>query len=251
MVTLLLLLWLVPGCFGSVIGSGNLETRDFDYSDFTRLEVGNAFRVEVNPSESFSISITLDDNMFDYLYVSKSGETLKIRLKSGYRYSNHTAIAEVAMPEIQRLELSGATSGTVEGFSSIRDFTAEISGASSLDIAFMTTGGVDFGLSGASRLAGNIVAGGDARFNLSGASSIALSGSADDLNADASGASHLELDDFTVRNANIEFSGASNGTVNMDGTLNVDLSGASHLYYIGEVILGDIDISGGSSISRK
>jgi hypothetical protein len=33
--------------------------------------------------------------------------------------------------------------------------------------------------------------------------------------------------------------------------MDADLSGASHLYYIGEPTLGDIDISGGSSIGEK
>ena len=61
----------------------------------------------------------------------------------------------------------------------------------------------------------------------------------------------MDLEGLPIKNADIELSGASNGTVNLDGTLNADLSGASHLYYAGEPTLGDIDISGASSISRK
>ena len=250
-VVVLLLLLLVPGCFGLITGSGNLETREFNYSDFTRIEVGNAFEVEVVQSGSFGISVTADDNIFDYLNVAKSGETLKIWLKSGYSYGNHTAIAEISMPQLYQLDFSGATHGIVRGFSSSHDFNLELSGASSLNINDMTAGNLRFGISGASSVTGNIVADGDAHFNLSGASSVSLSGSADDLDADASGASSLGLDDFTVHNVSIELSGASNGTINLDGTLNADLSGASRLYYIGEPTLGDLDTSGSSSISKK
>ena len=251
MAAILLVILLVPGCFGSMTGSGNLETQEFNYSDFTRVEVGNAFEVEVVPSSSFSIVITADDNIFDYLNVSKSGETLRIWLRSGYHYRNYTARAEITMPELYRLELSGATSGNIGGFSSAHDFILGLSGASSLNISDMTAGDIRFDLSGASSLNGSITADGNARFEVSGASSVTLSGSANDLNADVSGASHLGLDNFPVDNANIELSGASNGTINLDGTLNADLSGASHLYYIGEPTMGDIDRSGGASISKK
>jgi len=250
-VALLLSLWLVSGCLGSVAGSGNLETREFDFSDFTRVEVGNAFEVEVVQSGSFGISVTADDNIFEYLSVAKSGEMLKIRLKSGYSYSNHTAIVEISMPQLYAVEFSGATSGSVQGFSSSHDFEVELSGASSLYITDMETGAIDFDASGASSITGNITANGDAGLNISGASSVILSGSADDLNADVSGASKLGFDDFTVHNADIGLSGASNGTVSMDGVLNAEVSGASRLYYIGEPTLGDLDISGGSSISKR
>jgi hypothetical protein len=251
MVTVLLVAWLAAGCYGTIRGSGDLETREFDFSDFTRVEVGTAFEVEVVQSDSFSIRIIMDDNIFEYLDVSRSGETLEIRLKSGYGYVSYTSIIEITMPELHKLGFSGATSGMVSGFSSTQDLDVELSGASSLNILGMAAGDIDFKLSGASDLTGSITADGDARFNVSGASSVVLSGSADDLDADVSGASSLDLEDFPVGNASIGLSGASNGTVNLDGTLNADVSGASHLSYIGEPTLGDLETSGASSISRK
>jgi len=251
MVAILLIAWLMAGCYGNIRGSGDTETREFSFSNLTRVEVGNAFEVEVVKSDSFSIFITMDDNIFDYLDVSKSGETLKIRLKSGYGYISYTTKAEITMPELYKLGFSGATSGTVEGFSSAQDLAIELSGASSLDMLGMTAGNVDFKISGASKLTGSIMAGGDAEFNLSGASSVNLSGLADDLDAGVSGASRLDLENFSVNNASIGFSGASSGTVNMEGTLDANLSGASHLYYIGEPTLGVIDTSGASNINKK
>jgi len=247
---MLLVVLLVPGCFGIITGSGNLETQEFDYSDFTRVEVGYALEVEVIQSSSFSISITADDNIFNYMDVSKSGETLKIRLKPGYSYTSYTAIAEITMPELYRLDLSGATHGSVQGFSSSHDFVLELSGASSLDMVEMAAGDIKFEVSGASHLTGSITAD-DAEFDISGASSVTLSGSANDLDANVSGASHLEIEDFPVHNADVNLSGASSGTINMDGTLDANLSGASHLYYIGEPTLGSLDISGSSTIGEK
>ena len=78
-----------------------------------------------------------------------------------------------------------------------------------------------------------------------------VTGSGQDLISEVSGASDLKLDNFTVGNVDIEVSGASDAVVNMDGTLNATVSGASSLYYIGSPVMGDIDISGASSVQQK
>ena len=98
---------------------------------------------------------------------------------------------------------------------------------------------------------GSIKGSGDARFTLSGASRVRVEGAADNLFIQASGASDLELSNFPVHNADVNLSGASRANVNLDGRLDADLSGGSHLIYIGEPTMGDINTSGGSTISKK
>jgi len=58
---------LLVGCGGMMIGSGDLATEEFNFSDFTRVEVGSAFEVEIVQSDSYRVSITADDNLFDYI----------------------------------------------------------------------------------------------------------------------------------------------------------------------------------------
>ena len=48
-----------------VVGSGSLVTRDMDFTGFTAIEVGNSFEVRITRSESYNVSITADDNVFD------------------------------------------------------------------------------------------------------------------------------------------------------------------------------------------
>ena len=92
---------------------------------------------------------------------------------------------------------------------------------------------------------------GDAIFMLSGASKVELDGSAKDINVNASGASQVKLSRFSVDNAQVLLSGASTGTIYLDGTLDADLSGASKLSYIGEPTMGNVNTSGGSTLSKK
>ena len=214
-----------------LVGSGDLETEAYAFSDFTEVEIGSAFEFEIQQSSSYNISITADDNVMEYVTVSKDGQTLKIGLRLFHPIGGHVTLrASVAMPQLRGLTASGATRGTISGFSSTED--------------------LDIGVSGASRVTGDITAG-NVVFDISGASTIELEGSADNMDATASGASHLNLDDFVVNNADVNLSGASSGTVNLDGRLDANLSGASNLWYIGEPTMGDIDTSGASAVRKK
>jgi hypothetical protein len=250
---ILLMSGLSAGCVREgVPGSGDLTTQEFNFSDFTRVEVGSAFQVEIVQADYYRISITADDNLFKYIQVSKAGETLKIGLKLlPLRPLFTTLRAEISMPQIYDLDLSGATRGTVSGFSSTENLDIELSGASSLDMSDIAAGDIEFELSGASRVSGDITASGDARLDLSGASKAELTGSANDMLIKASGASQLGLDNFPVASADVKLSGASGATVNLDGRLDANLSGASKLRYTGEPTMGDIDTSGGSTLSKK
>jgi len=223
-------LLIVRGWPGGLIGSGNLETEEYAFTDFTEVEISSAFEFEIEQSGSYNISVTADDNVIDYVQVSQVGQTLKIGLRTVTWFGPVTLRTSVTMPELRGLTVSGASRGDIYDFSSTED--------------------VDITVSGASRVNGDITAG-NVEFDISGASTIQLDGSADDMVASVSGASRLNLDDFTVNNADVNFSGASRGTVNLDGRLDADLSGASRLWYIGEPTMGDINTSGASTISKK
>jgi len=223
-------LLIVRGWPGGLIGSGNLETEEYAFTNFTKVEISSAFEFEIRQSSSYNISVTADDNVIDYVQVSQDGQTLKIRLGRVTWLGPVTLRASVTMPQLHGLTVSGASRGTVSDFSSTED--------------------LDITVSGASRVTGDITAG-NVEFDISGASTIQLEGSADDMVASVSGASSFNLDDFTVNDADVNFSGASSGTINLDGTLDADLSGASKLWYIGEPTMGDINTSGASTLSKK
>ena len=215
---------------GGLVGSGNLETEEYAFTNFTKVEISSAFEFEVNQSSSYSINVTADDNVMDYVRVSQVGQTLKIGLGTVTWLGPVTLRASVTMPQLSGLTVSGASRGDIYDFSSTED--------------------LDITVSGASRVTGDITAG-NVEFDISGASTIQLEGSANDMVASVSGASRFNLDDFTVNNADVDFSGASSGTINLDGRLDADLSGASTLWYIGEPTMGTIDISGASTLSKK
>ncbi|MDH4207080.1 MAG: DUF2807 domain-containing protein, partial [Desulfobacteraceae bacterium] len=132
-------------------------------SDFAIVDAGSGFKVNITQANSYRITITADDNLFEYIQVTKTGSTLTIRLDSGISFQTSTLKAEITMPDLQELQFSGGVNGTVTGFVSSHDFRAELSGGSALK----------------------------------------MEGEANNLTATGSGGSSLELSEFAVNNANI------------------------------------------------
>ncbi len=228
---------LVAGCVAvpaltTLRGSGNTVTNEYDYDGFTRIEVGSAFQVEVVQAESYSVSVTVDDNIVEHLEVSKSGNTLRIGLKPLVRlgFGNVTLKARIALPTLEGLNLSGATTGNVSGFNSDAALNIDVSGASTLR--------------------GDIRAG-NTRVDASGASTVRLAGQAGTLDVVASGASTADLEDFAAADVRVEASGASRAVVNVNGRLDAEASGASSVRYVGEPTSVNSDTSGASSIEKK
>ena len=234
---------------GSSANSGGVVTREMDFDDFTNVEIGHAFDVEITRSDSYCVSITANEMLFDHINVTKSGNTLKISLEPLHFHMRPTLEARIAMPSLNKLRLAGAAKGVVTGFSSEECFALNLSGASSLDID-VEVGEAKFEISGASRISGNVKLG-DVEFTLSGASRAELSGSANSAVLNAWGASKLDFADLALRDTDIHLKGASKATINVDGNLALDLSGCSKLSYIGNPTMRDLNVSGASTVHQK
>ena len=131
---------------------GNLKTRSTPTAVSPALEVGSAFQVTINQGDTYSVKITAGERIFDRISVTQSEETLKIEVTPGMFFGTFDAKAEITMPALDSLTLSGATRGTADGFNTTDQFIDNHSGASSLDMTNMELGDVDIELSGASRL---------------------------------------------------------------------------------------------------
>jgi len=244
------------GCAGGefiqqvVTGSGKLVTNTFDFSGFDRIEVSSVFEAEISPSNTFSVTTTTDDNVFEYVEVTKSGGTLVVRLKPGVVAIHATQRVAVAMPDLRSVSISGASRGKVSEFATNNSVQLAASGASTMELQAMKTGNTDIVVSGASRVTGTLeITGGS--LVVSGASTVELTGSGGTIRLDDSGASSARLADFPVVNASATVSGASNAAITLSGRLDADVSGASRLTYGGSGTLGRVNVTGASTLTKR
>jgi len=211
----------------SVTGSGTIVTVTPDVSGFSDVSLAYAFEATITRADSFHVEVRVDDNILEYLTVEKQGDVCMIYLESGVNYRETTQEANIVVPDLERMSLSGASTAAVSGFDSEHTMRASLSGAS------VTSGTMNTG---------------DFILTLSGASRATLTGSCRDLLAVVSGASNLDFSDFTCEGADLEVSGASRVTVHPEGMLDCIVSGASVVYYYGDPVLGSIEISGESFV---
>ncbi|NLF88449.1 zinc-ribbon domain-containing protein [Candidatus Bathyarchaeota archaeon] len=210
LIVVLLAVGVLPGIqspFGT-IGSGHATTVQYNFTDFTAVSASHGFTVSLTQGTTYNIGIITDDNIQQYIDVRREGSTLYIGLKPGMGVTTTQLRAEITVPTLTNLQLSGGSQANG-----------------------------DFNMSG------NFVV------DLSGGSRVIMSGAAADLAVSGSGGSQVNLQDLQVQNAQVDLSGGSQARINLTGRLDATLSGGSQLHYRGNPSMGNIDTSGGSSIS--
>jgi hypothetical protein len=222
----------VSGC-GSIgpgrTPSGTTATKRIDAAGVTRLDVAYGFDVGVSLGQPEAVTVAYDDNLADLLDVRVDGRTLRIQLKPNSDIDNRPTLrAEVTMSRLEEVRSAGASTVTVPG---------KLPGASLRVL-----------VSGSSRVVAADLAVERAEATVSGSSRLELTGTANALSAQGSGASNLELADLHLQDLDIRLSGASHGNVNVTGTIAAQVSGASKLTYTGTPQFTKRDTSGGSSI---
>ena len=220
------ILFTLSGCsLFSIIGSGNIVNNEYAFTGFTSVKAGYTCDVTITEGSDYSVTISCDDNVVPYLETYTLANVLHINLKPGSSFSNFTFKATIVMPDLSSLNMSGASSAKVSGFDSNEDFRVVVSGASNANINLISIGNLRCNISGASQL------------NLGSTSSSA------DITINCSGASTIDLRNFSAQNGNVSVSGASTAYINIDGNLSGSVSGASTLYYRGNLKSNNVSVS--------
>ncbi|WP_276365880.1 head GIN domain-containing protein [Chryseolinea sp. H1M3-3] len=226
-ILVLIIMPVLTACFREDPGPLQEVRKDYAITDFDRLEMGDAFNIEVEHGNTFSIEVRGDRRNIDDLEVYKSGNTLMIKFEDNSN-RHHSTYVDITMPRLESVNFSGASVSKIRGFTSDDDFDFYLSGASvsQLDADFREI---------------NLI--------LSGASSAVLFGSGDELHGEVSGASSLKAFDYPVREATLNVTGASEARVTATDELSVTASGASSVLYRGNPSL-TTNTSGASTVQK-
>ena len=227
-------------CDWTVIGSEELETKIFRTGRFEVLEIGNFFEAEIICGEERMISVTADDNMFDYIIVDEEDGIIRMGLEKNRTYKNVTLRATIIVPYIKNLVLSSGASAEISGFSDISNLELTLSGFSSLRMNNMTVANLSLSISSSD--VHGVITTGDLNLGSTDFSNVVLSGSARNINAIASENSRLQLFDFNANDVEITLNNLSTASLNLSGRLNARVRNNSSLVYSGSPLLGEIDV---------
>lgn len=221
------------GCivaFASIRGSGDVVSRQENFDDFDSLRVSHGCQVSVSQSQTYSVVVRIDDNLEQYLDVHQSGSSLRIGLDSDHSYRNVHCDAEVRMPDLREMRLSGGSRGYLQDFRARND--------------------LEFGLSGGSRLEG-LIQGERIQIGTSGGAQVELRGRSESLRLDGSGGSQMRLSELEAGSVDVTMSGGSGCTIHLNGELTGSLSGGSSVHYSGTPTEIRVSKSGGARVSRQ
>jgi hypothetical protein len=190
-----------------------------------------AFEIEVNQSPIYKINITANENIFEFINVSKSGDTLKIMINGSKIGTNRAVMkAQISLPELRGMDLSAESIGIVRGFDSNQDFTARVSGVSSLDMDMKA---------------------GNTTLDVSSSSRASVRGSFSKFDAQVSSASNLDTD---IQTENASFRVSSSSHVIHKGTsrdYKAVLSEASSLDIDSRTGITALELSSSSRMAGK
>lgn len=210
-------------------GNGNIVSVQRNVGGFHSIDAGGAVELRIKQDAANAVKIETDENLQEYLDVFVDGNTLVIQTKKGYNLNpSEEIIVYASAPTFRNIGVSGASAVISEGALSGTDLEIDASGASEIMLNVEMQ---------------------QVKANLSGASSLELKGKSDRFTTEASGSSKIRCLELTTEETTLDVSGATEAEVSANKKLTIEASGASNVNYRGNPNVNQ-NSSGASSVRK-
>jgi Putative auto-transporter adhesin, head GIN domain len=211
-------------------GSGNIISQKRQLSNFTGINVGGSFDVEVKMGAATEVMVEADDNLMKYIVTNVSGDVLNIHTEHLQNIGNSHMKVYITMPVLKSIDASASADVKVAEVIKY-DGKLNFEASSSADIE-------------ASVDAPEVAA----AANSSG--SIALSGKTKNYKATASSSGHVKSADLLTENAVVSANSSGSVSVHASVSLTADASSSGDITYRGTASVKKDESSSGS-IEKK
>lgn len=206
-------------CSGEVIkGNGTIETKSFPQNNFNAISIAGGWTADIRYSETFSMQIETDENIFPDLDIFLTGTTLKIGFKSGYSISPTQCKVSITMPALIKLQTAGSLTAVISSFNMPKD-------SMSIDIA------------GSGNITARDITVNTLKVDVSGSADFSATGKAENMIADISGSGDIKTTDFETEKADISISGSGSAKVWVTRHLKADIGGSGSVRYKGQPVI--------------
>ena len=216
----------------TIINDKNAEVRTV--GTFNAIKVSGSINVYLSQGNSDAVAVSASEEKYrDKIKTEVVNNTLRIYFdgdKLSWNIGNKKLRAYVSFRDIRSLEATGASSFKINETISGTDLDVKLTGASNL------AGDVKF-----SKLVADI----------SGASQVKISGRADNIDINASGASDVKGYDLAVDDCSVRATGASDIRITVNKEISVNATGASSIFYQGDAVMTNVHTTGASSVAKK
>lgn len=222
------LLIIAQSCkLNTVDASGVVSEYSSSLGSFNEIALAGNFTFVLKSAENSSLVIKGDSAFLKHIHHSIRRNKLIVESRSKWKGAEPPVVEVYARQPISHMELAGAVKAISQRRMEADKFQVDMTGASSADL--------------------NVRAN-ELFINQSGASHLKISGAVDTFILNSTGASYTDARNLPSRNLKTNISGASKAEVFAIDRLNVTLSGASSLKYLGSPSVKS-NISGNGTLS--
>lgn len=210
---------------GDFVGNGKVVTTSLPVSGYGAVKNMTSGQVRLRMGSSRSVSVTIDENLVEYLDIHTENDALVIALQPGkslYRYTKFTV--DVTLPTLNEIGVYGSGNISVlnrfNGQSIV--MTDQGSGVISGDFEY-----------------DHITA------TILGSGNLKLSGGSDRLDARIYGSGNIQATDFTAGEAVVAINGSGSCTLRVLDSLDARIYGSGSVYYRGYPSISITDFGSG------
>jgi|GEM_PF-1064137 len=210
---------------GDFVGNGKVVTASLPLSGYGAVKNMTSGQVRLRMGASRSVSVTIDENLVEYLDIHTENDTLVIALQPGkslYRYTEFTV--DVMLPTLNEIGVYGSGNISVLNRFSGRSIvmTDQGSGFISGDFEY-------------DHLTATIL----------GSGNIKLSGGSDRLDATIYGSGSIQAAGFSAGEAAVAVNGSGSCTLRVLDSLDARIYGSGSVYYRGYPSISIADFGSG------
>jgi hypothetical protein len=217
------------GILNPIDGNGKLQTEEREIADFSRIEFSGNGDLDIQISETSSLSISAEENLLPYLRTVVEGDTLRISTEDNVSLDPNTRITySISSTSLNAVSMSGMgniTIGTLE----TESLRVELSGAGNITITDLQAEAF--------------------YLQLSGTGLVTINGTATEQSIELSGAGNYEASNFATETTRVSLSGLGNTNLRVSESLEGSMSGLGNLSYFGSPRV-TVDRSGLGNISQ-
>ncbi|MDA0194906.1 MAG: DUF2807 domain-containing protein [Bacteroidetes bacterium] len=205
------------------------QIQDRPQTEFTKIDLGGAFEVEIKESSRHHVRIDADEELMPDIVTEVNGSTLKVYIDRKRYDSKRKSSLVIEFVRLEEIEISGAVDIISAGKIRADDFKLDFSGAGEAKLELEC-----------SRLV----------VDISGVGDIEIEGRANEQTIDISGAGTYDAYDFDCDITNVETSGVGTAEVIANKEIKASTSGVGSIRYRGNPGRVDISTSGIGSIKK-
>lgn len=210
-----------------------------DLKDFSRVELRTAADVDITVGESFSVTVTADDELMEETEIIVRGDRLLIKRKNEdeRRFFDWKSDGDmdvvITMPEIEEMQINGSGDTVIRGVDS-DELELSINGSGNLDVSGKSKS-LDVSINGSGDIEMAEVDGGNVGASINGSGDIEIAGGVcQTIEIEINGSGNVVARDVECEDAEVNVSGSGDSIVFASNQITFDSHGSGEVEVYGK-----------------